>query len=76
MVILSKRHMNMLKTFLDGPKYWSSIPKTADDLIEAKLISTYKASNSRFVMPGNYRITPLGRALLNAEDQSKEDKEV
>lgn len=55
---LSKREINMLKTFISRTRFWRVIPQTAIDLWQSEFIKPTK-----FGM-GNFQITEKGRQYL------------
>lgn len=55
---LSKREINMLKTFLTKTRFWRVIPQTAIGLWQSEFIKPTK-----FGM-GNFQITEKGRQYL------------
>lgn len=59
-----QRHITMLESMIEEPRYWRVTPNTADDLIEAGYIETYVPKGGRFRMPGNYRMSESGRKFL------------
>lgn len=64
---LSKREINMLKTFISRTRFWRVLPQTAADLWDSGFIKPTK-----FGM-GNFQITDKGRQYLKGlSDTSSE----
>lgn len=57
---LSKREINMLRTFLTKTRFWRGMPQTAIDLWDSGFIKP-----TRFGM-GNFQITDKGRLYLKS----------